>query len=380
MRWVAMTSPRVTQAPAQLPSLTGLRWIAALLVFGLHVHVAEYFGGSAGNVVTQLFVAGKTGVSFFFILSGFILTWSSRPVDRARGFWRRRVARIYPVHVATIVMALVMAFTIDPSMLRLSAWEGVANLFLVQSWTPSGPSKLNPVSWSLACEAFFYALFPLLALAVRRCPVWLTAVLAGLATVLAMVLPTINSHVGLFWSMYYDPLARLPEFLVGMLLARLVLLGRWHGPGVAISLLIAAIGYLLAPRVGGASTATATIIGYGLLIAASAQADLDGTPSPWRHKWLVRLGEISFAFYMIHLLVIRTGEQLFAPHPQLPLLPGLGATAAAFSCSLFLAWVLYRYVETPGRRLVMRGLRPAVSNSLRDTEATPEPASVEASS
>lgn len=355
MPWVAMTSQRITQAPAQLPSLTGLRWIAAFLVFGLHVNVAEYFGGRAGGVVLQLFTAGRTGVSFFFILSGFILTWSARPADRARGFWRRRAARIYPVHIATLVLALVMAFTIAPGM-RVSVGAALANLFLLQSWTSSGPAQLNPVSWSLACEAFFYALFPLLAIGVRRCPVWLTATFAGLTTVLAMVLPVINDHVGLFWSIYYDPLARLPEFLVGMLLARLVMLGRWHGPGVTDSLLIAVGGYLLAPKFG-TGTATATVIGYGLLIAASAQADLNGTPSPWRNRWLVRLGELSFAFYMIHILVIRIGEDLFTPHPQLSLLPGLGATVAAFSISLITAWALYRWVETPGRRVLTHGFR-----------------------
>jgi peptidoglycan/LPS O-acetylase OafA/YrhL len=341
-----------SSAAAPLPSLTGLRWIAAVLVFGLHIQMVAYFSGSAAAFVSQAFAAGKTGVSFFFILSGFILMWSARPHDSARGFWRRRVARIYPVHFATFVIALLMAFTIDGAM-RPSVGQAVANLFLVQSWTPSGPSQLNPVSWSLTCEAFFYALFPVFAAAVRRCPAWLTAVLAVLATVTVMVLPTINTHLGLMWSVYYFPPARLPEFLLGMLLARLVILGRWRGPGMALSLLIAVIGYALAPRFG-TNTATATVLGYGLLIARSAQADLAGEPSPWRHRWLVRLGEISFAFYMIHLLVLRAGERLFAFHPKLPLLPALGATVAAFACSLTLAWMLYRWVEKPGRLLLLR--------------------------
>jgi peptidoglycan/LPS O-acetylase OafA/YrhL len=46
-------------------------------------------------------MASATGVSFFFVLSGFVLTWSARPDDIATGFWRRRIARIYPVHLVT---------------------------------------------------------------------------------------------------------------------------------------------------------------------------------------------------------------------------------------------------------------------------------------
>src|SRR5919107_1067497 len=85
-------SPAPAALPS-LPSLTGLRWMAALLVFGLHVHNFGWFGGTGGRLVSWAFGAGATGVSFFFVLSGFVLTWSARPRDRALAFWRRRVAR-----------------------------------------------------------------------------------------------------------------------------------------------------------------------------------------------------------------------------------------------------------------------------------------------
>jgi peptidoglycan/LPS O-acetylase OafA/YrhL len=56
-----------------LPSLTGLRWLAALLVFCYHVRNCGFFGGSSGSAMDVLFGAGATGVSFFFLLSGFVL-------------------------------------------------------------------------------------------------------------------------------------------------------------------------------------------------------------------------------------------------------------------------------------------------------------------
>jgi peptidoglycan/LPS O-acetylase OafA/YrhL len=104
-----------------------------------------------------------------------------------------------------------------------------------------------------------------------------------------------------------------------------------------------------------------TLVGFALLVAAAARADLTGSPSLWRHPVLIRLGELSFAFYMIHVLILRTGEKLFASHPHLPLLPALGATLAAFACSLTLAWILYECVEGPARRLLLRPRRVAAA-------------------
>ncbi|MCQ4083957.1 acyltransferase [Streptomyces sp. RB6PN25] len=341
-----------------LPSLTGLRWLAALLVFGLHIDLAGYFGGRGGKVASWAFASGDTGVSFFFILSGFILMWSARPQDRATRFWRRRIARIYPVHLVTAGLALLMAYTVMPYM-KPTGQETVANLLLVHSWTYSWRETLNPVSWSLACEAFFYALFPLIAFLLRHSSARAAAAIAGLSALAAVFMPFVNTQFGLGWNDYYYPPARLPEFVLGVALARLMLLDRWRGPGLKTSLAITVVGYFLAPELGGDHHAVGPLLGFALLIPAAARADLTGAASLWRRPVLVRLGELSFAFYMIHLLAIRFGERLFhAYSPRLPVLSALGATAAALAASLALSWLLYAGVERPGRRLLLlRGRR-----------------------
>src|SRR5215469_15689462 len=108
-----MTSARSTSGSAQstLPSLTGTRWMAAFLVFGLHLRNLGYLNGAPVDFAGWPFMAGTTGVSFFFVLSGFVLTWSARPRDTAAGFWRRRIARIYPVHLATAAAAMLLGST-----------------------------------------------------------------------------------------------------------------------------------------------------------------------------------------------------------------------------------------------------------------------------
>ncbi|MEU2777238.1 acyltransferase [Streptomyces sp. NPDC007162] len=351
----APPSPAQPSAPAPpLPSLTGLRWMAALLVFGLHVHNFRYFGGTGGRLMSWGFEAGASGVSFFFILSGFVLMWSARPGDRAPRFWWRRVARIYPVHLVTVVLALVMAFTL-PRQPRPTLPQGLADVFLVHSWWRPWWQTLDPVSWSLACEAFFYAAFPLLALVLRRLGGRGATVLAALSVLAVLALAWTDAHHWWDQPISSFPAARLPEFVLGAATARLVLLGRWRGPGLEASLALAVIGYFLVPQVTDDYAATAcTIMGFAVLIPAAAQADLRGLPSLWRRRRLVRLGELSFAFYMVHLLVLRAGTHLLGVRPRFDLLTGAAAALVAFTVSLGLSWLLYEGVEGPARRLLLR--------------------------
>ncbi|HWG26224.1 MAG TPA: hypothetical protein VG296_19075 [Actinospica sp.] len=89
----------------------------------------------------------------------------------------------------------------------------------------------------------------------------------------------------------------------------MVIAGRWRGPGVAVSLATTIVGYFLTYQVHAEYRYEAcTAIGIMCLIAAVALADIRSEPSPWRSRRAVKLGELSFAFYMIHLIVMRTGE------------------------------------------------------------------------
>jgi peptidoglycan/LPS O-acetylase OafA/YrhL len=336
-----------------------MRWVAAFAVFAYHIRNFHYFGGESGHLVDWAFGAGKAGVSFFFILSGFVLAWTARDDDRARDFWRRRIARVYPAHLVTALAALLLGLTLLPVLRPASGAETLANLLLVSSWKHAWWQALDPVSWTLACEAFFYAAFPALhALARRLGPRGLTVLLwaAGAAVVLV---PWANARWSLGVDIAHLPAARLPEFVLGVAAGRLVRLDAWRGPGMEVGAALTVAGYFLIRQLPGEyAYAACTVLGLALLVPAAARADLAGTPSVWRHPWLVRLGEWSYAFYLVHILVLRLGQRLLPGSPELPLLPALGAAAVAFALSLALAWALYEWVERPGRRLLL-GRRPA---------------------
>ena len=93
----------------RLNSLTGARFLAAGLVFLCHIATSGFFApGSAPatGLMTITKTAGTLGVSFFFVLSGFVLTWSARPSDTYGGVLRRRFVKIFPNHVLTYGLAM----------------------------------------------------------------------------------------------------------------------------------------------------------------------------------------------------------------------------------------------------------------------------------
>ncbi|NUT52856.1 MAG: acyltransferase, partial [Saccharothrix sp.] len=212
----------------RLPTLTGMRFAAALMVFAFHVSLEGVFADTSvgGAYYAAVNKFGFVGVSFFFILSGFVLTWSARETDAPRRFWRRRFVKIYPNHVVTWVAAVVLMVAVGPAF----GWhQALPNLLLVHTWVPVREvfSSMNNVSWSLACEVLFYLSFPVLLPLVRRIRperLWVAAGALAVAGVLVVpvagaVLPASPSvpwdpgtSMASFWFLYVFPPVRALEF------------------------------------------------------------------------------------------------------------------------------------------------------------------------
>jgi peptidoglycan/LPS O-acetylase OafA/YrhL len=312
------------------------------------------------------FGAGRSGVTFFFVLSGFVLAWAAaaRGALSARTFYRRRFARIYPAYAVALAIGAAL----------LAATEGVGHLrdawltpLLLQAWVPDSDwyfAALVP-AWSLSCEAFFSLVFPPLIAVLRGASSWaLTGVgvacaaipaALGVATAASGAIPAdgLSANSVWVWLVLYCPLIRLPEFVLGMVLA--LALGRGLLPRVALGPAAGAtVVVLLAcgavPTVLG--VVALPLIPFALLIVAAAQSDLRpsarrGLGPVLRGRPLVWLGGISYCFYLVH--------HVFLARLLEPGIPGLGgwpALGVSLVGATLAAWLLHVGVERPmARRL-----------------------------
>ncbi|CAO5179464.1 exopolysaccharide production protein ExoZ [Frankia sp. AiPs1] len=356
---------------SRLPSLTGIRSIAALLVFTFHAQWENRLiaGGSAGDDLSHtLDRVGNWGLGLFFLLSGFVLTWTARPDDSSRAFWRRRLAKVYPNHLTTFVLAVVILLTTAQS-IPLGHW--LPNLFLVQTWLPDNPRviSLNGVSWSLSAELLFYLSFPFLLAVVNRIRderLWLGAgvvasLIIGAAFFSTYVLPDQPRLLAVggghysytqIWFVWFFPPVRALEFALGILLAKIVIAGRWVPIGLLPAAGLAFVGnvvstYAVPYLFGVSGVATLWTVP---LIAALAVADLEDRPSWMRQRILIWFGDRSFAFYMIHWLVLGRISHWVGPDDSRSVVDGLGLFVLAFAVSTLAAWLMFTYIEMPAVR------------------------------
>ncbi|MEU6074148.1 acyltransferase [Micromonospora sp. NPDC047074] len=356
-REAGATGAATTRSAGRLPSLTGLRWVAALLVFGFHAGTMGIIAEPGHKAVVDfVFTLGLSGVQFFFILSGFVLVWSARPTDTRRAFWRRRVAKIWPSHVLLWALALAAAAWFADPVDRLVALE---NLFLLQAWDPRPGHfySINTVSWSLSCEFFFYLCLPLALPLIRRARPWAlwTVVVAVPLLILALwPAQALVPEESRWWFTQIFPPVRSLEFWMGVAAAELMRRGRWRGPSLPVaSLLFVATWVIAAQWVRAELWAALLSVAYILIIAAAADADVRGRRSPWRSRPMVWLGEVSFAFYLVHVLVMISVLRLTGDWGVgFPGWWGPAVVLGFLLVNLVLAGLVHRYVETPMMRLL----------------------------
>lgn len=151
----------------QIPQLTFTRFLASIAIVVLHYGLFTFPFNT--EVVAPLANKGVGAVSFFFVLSGFILVVSSakdgilpKGVEIWK-FYRKRIIRIVPVYLLAILIFFLLNFEYNPeSPLIWQIHTYVYSIFFLQSWHYEMAMDINYPAWSLSVEAFFYAIFPFL--------------------------------------------------------------------------------------------------------------------------------------------------------------------------------------------------------------------------
>ncbi len=379
----------------ELRPLTSIRGLAAWFV--VLYHIRQSIAGLPDGA-RAIFAKGYLAVDFFFLLSGFViwLTWH----DRLRGpgstaaFLRKRIARIWPLHLvmlaAAVALALLLKATGRPVPADYPFAELPLHLLLIQNWGFTDRLAWNDPSWSISAEFAAYLLFPLLVRSVdwRRLPTLaLLAIAAAILLLLhvAMAAPTLGTDIPR-WGL----LRCLTEFTTGTIVCALWL--RWRGgrwtpvvAAVGAALLLAwtggapetlvvpaAFACLLlvlaltsgahAPRDPAASPTPFVLseveaqlanktspVGTGALRLRSGRTEMGGRGNPLEGRTLHYLGEISYATYLGHFVLWTAFKLAFVTDAN-----AVPPVLIALYLSLVLASsvALYHLIERPAQRWI----------------------------
>jgi peptidoglycan/LPS O-acetylase OafA/YrhL len=370
--------------PSRLAPLDGLRAVAILAVMAFHYTIRWTPPQADANLYPYggffnrwpLLDYGWAGVELFFVISGVVIGMT---LERSKGAWdfaRRRLARLWPAMLACAAITMLVA-QFGPAQWKVGPLSVLASILfiepnLVGSWLHvSGLGWVDGVYWTLWVEVRFYLMAAILFFAFRRR--FLTALTA--VTVLSFVAGLRDvqyPHRGLAWLLLLPTF--LPYFTFGAALRRWSEAGRIGvETGAALGLSAAMIfagGWLSFEYPAGGPVGFAIVNAVILaLFALFAVRSPLVRPFGWRP--LARLGEASYSLYLIHSVVgIVLIQQLSKVMPW-PI-----ALIAVVALMIALAFALFRWVETPGKRLILAlTARPLALPRLRfpQTDAPAEP-------
>jgi peptidoglycan/LPS O-acetylase OafA/YrhL len=319
---------RIKDAGA-IHSLTALRFFAALWVV-----LFSYWPKLAGADVPSIVERGYLGVELFFILSGFILChvylrgFGEQRFSYGSFLWNR-LARIYPLHLATCLGLIGLALAAGLAGIEVDAslldWRSLpANLALLHAWGFAPTSAFNHPSWSISAEAFAYLSFPLFAAVawrLRNKPWLFLGVAVGVAAVLYPLFQAAAGFSLTLATIRWGALRIVPCFLLGCALHSLWRSGATRTWNCGLLALAFLAGAAVLTALGAPDLLTVLCLG-GLILSLAGTAEQGGKLLTQRP--LTYLGEISYSIYMVCVpweivFVNGAARALGLPDEKLPL-------------------------------------------------------------
>jgi peptidoglycan/LPS O-acetylase OafA/YrhL len=220
--------------PAPLNALTGLRCFAAINLVLFHFSNPQWFG-----FLSPVVNAGFISVSYFILLSGFVLGYNYNTRARAghferTRFYKMRFSRIYPIYFLSLVLSVGQLGQEWHDHTHRMFWAGVVlTPLLLQGWIPAIAIFLNTPAWTMSAEVFYYGIFPWVAKwkrpermapqMVRMAGVWALGMVPGALYMIfnpdGIPHPDRWSYGIFLWALKYTPYSHLASFVFGVMLA-----------------------------------------------------------------------------------------------------------------------------------------------------------------
>lgn len=377
-------------AATDLPGLTALRAPLAWWVLMYHISQpgAWFDADHLCEPLRDILRSGYLAVDVFFVLSGYILArvYTDWKPARWRTYAVARIARLWPMHLFALVIAL--PFAIASQVYDLTTWPilGIVCVSGMQAWIPAWSLAINGPAWSISVEIFFAAVFPWVQPLLGRLQqpstcLWLMTLCWALATVPVWWLTTTSPELSV-WSastgwqaggqsidaLKYLPILRLPEFIAGMLLCAWHRQRGWDIDGrIYVSLGI--MGLLGIPAFAG------HLLPYlpmhnGLLIPATAALIIGLTDQRWNkgilaNRWVQIMGRSSFALYLLHIPLLMIFHSLLKRLPNMNILPDVCTGMAAIILIQGIAILALFFIEESARQWIRSRFSPRPVDGIR---------------
>lgn len=348
----------------RIEQLTFTRFVIVILVLFAHGVTGPYLEPLLFFPLSALVKSGSSGVSYLFILSGFVMTFVYHRQDDTFdyiAYWRARFTRFYPLYI--ISFALTCVYYYD-AFVRVKPQKILANIFVVQAWIPKYAQSFNFVTWSMSVEIFFYLFFPFFLLWAYRQPtrklIWVSLAAWAVNTVIYYFV----------WNAYileyrefvlYFPVFYIGSFLVGIVGGIWYLReGRHEVLTASKSLAILAVSFLLLAVYTVISTdfypelphdirpMTGFLSPLMIFFIVALSMDRSFVSRALSHKFLVDLGEIAYALYILHIPVKWLYERALETS-------GVANPESVFNLTflplvLAISYIAHFYVDAPIRR------------------------------
>jgi peptidoglycan/LPS O-acetylase OafA/YrhL len=340
----------------RIEQLTFTRFIAALLIVIFHYGLDIF----PFNLNRQMFSGANVGVSYFFVLSGFVMIIAYYKKQRISAFeyLRNRFARIYPLYM--LALLLFIGYRLVGTNAPILIDEVLLSSFMIQSWIPGKALLLNFPGWSLSVELFFYISFPILfnlfyrkfGLKQLLIPCILFFVLSQVVFIYGYYSPFYTGFKSVSHDLlFYFPVMHLNEFILGNI-AGLYLVNKkdWKAQNNSIYILLSIIacGVLL-------TFSNAMIFHNGLLSVIFLPLILwIATDNSWiakisQKRFFVYLGEISYGVYILQIPVFIVTRRILI---YLGIQNKTMIFYAALLALLVFSSITYTYIEAPLRKRI----------------------------
>lgn len=332
----------------KISQITFTRFLAAMAIVISHFNKDLFLYKI--NYISDIFLHANVGVSYFFILSGFIMIVAYHRKDKIEYFdyYRNRFARIYPLYVLGLLLYVITRYS------NFSFYKGFLYLFGLQSWIPGEAMILNFPGWSISVEFLFYLLFPWLynyLYSKGNKSIWIITVIIWIITQVFCNLYSASSyyqgpHTESHELLYYFPLMHINEFLAGNLAGLYFVKNsgqkNYDVPVVIIfGLLLLSLIFLPLFYHNGLMA----ILFIPLIILISRNNGV--LTKIFSLKPLQYLGEASYAVYITHIPVLYILRELLKQgnyNFSIDIVFGIYIVVLVITCILF-----YQFIEKPLR-------------------------------